>query len=317
MHKPFSYTLLASSLLFSLNALAQPAGGLPLMPWPQQVELAQPQGKLVLDYRLSFNVQGDDLSEAQARWRDRLERQTGWTLAPQGEKNQAATINIIIKHQVAAQPLPDSDESYQLKVTPQGATLTANTRFGALRGMETLLQLVQTDGENTFMPLVNITDVPRFPWRGVLLDSARHFLPVEDILRQLDGMAAAKLNVFHWHLTDDQGWRFASEHYPKLQQLASDGHFYTREQMKQVVAYATALGIRVVPEIDLPGHASTIAVAYPELLSAPGPYKMERHWGVHKPTLESFERQGLSVCRQHHWRTGGDLPQSLSAYRWR
>ncbi|MBL5863391.1 beta-N-acetylhexosaminidase [Serratia fonticola] len=286
MHKPFSYTLLASSLLFSLNALAQPAGDLPLMPWPQQVELAQPQGKLVLDYRLSFNVQGDDLSEAQARWRDRLERQTGWTLAPQGEKNQAATINIMIKHQVAAQPLPDSDESYQLKVTPQGATLTANTRFGALRGMETLLQLVRTDGENTFMPLVNITDVPRFPWRGVLLDSARHFLPVEDILRQLDGMAAAKLNVFHWHLTDDQGWRFASEHYPKLQQLASDGHFYTREQMQQVVAYATARGIRVVPEIDLPGHASTIAVAYPELLSAPGPYQMERHWGVHKPTLD-------------------------------
>ncbi|MHA7845132.1 family 20 glycosylhydrolase [Serratia sp. D1N4] len=286
MHKPFSYTLLASSLLFSLNAAALPAGDLPLMPWPQQVELAQPQGKLPLDYRLTINIRGDELTEALPRWRERIERQTGWTLAPQGEQNGAATIEIIIKQQVAPQPLPDSDESYQLQVTPQGATLTANTRFGALRGMETLLQLVQTDGENTFMPLVNITDVPRFPWRGVLLDSARHFLPVTDILRQIDGMAAAKLNVFHWHLTDDQGWRFASEHYPKLQQLASDGHFYTREQMQQVVAYATARGIRVVPEIDLPGHASTIAVAYPELMSAPGPYQMERAWGVHKPTLD-------------------------------
>ncbi|MFZ1874447.1 MAG: family 20 glycosylhydrolase [Chania sp.] len=286
MHKPFSYTLLASSLLFSLSAAALPAGDLPLMPWPQQVELAQPQGKLLLDYRLTINIRGDELTEALPRWRERIERQTGWTLAPQGEQNGAATIEIIIKQQVAPQPLPDSDESYQLQVTPQGATLTANTRFGALRGMETLLQLVQTDGENTFMPLVNITDVPRFPWRGVLLDSARHFLPVTDILRQIDGMAAAKLNVFHWHLTDDQGWRFASEHYPKLQQLASDGHFYTREQMQQVVAYATARGIRVVPEIDLPGHASTIAVAYPELMSAPGPYQMERAWGVHKPTLD-------------------------------
>ncbi len=96
-------------------------------------------------------------------------------------------------------------------------------------------------------------------WR--LVDSARHFLPLPDILRQLDGMAAAKLNVFHWHLTDDQGWRFASEHYPKLQQQAGDGQFYTREQM-QVVAY-TARGIRVVPEIDMPGHASSIAVPIP------------------------------------------------------
>lgn len=104
-------------------------------------------------------------------------------------------------------------------------------------------------------------------------------------------MAAAKLNVLHWHLTDDQGWRFASQHYPKLQQLASDGEFYTVEQMKDVVAYATSLGIRVVPEIDMPGHASAIAVAYPELISAPGPYKMEREWGVHEPTLDPSNDQ--------------------------
>ncbi|MGY2999632.1 hexosaminidase [Ewingella americana] len=104
-------------------------------------------------------------------------------------------------------------------------------------------------------------------------------------------MAAAKLNVLHWHLTDDQGWRFASEHYPKLQQLASDGEFYTVAEMKDVVAYATALGIRVVPEIDMPGHASAIAVAYPELISAPGPYQMQREWGVHEPTLDPSNEQ--------------------------
>lgn len=286
MHRPLRYTLLVSSLLLSFGALAQPAGSLPLMPWPQQVELTQPAGRLVLDHRLTLNVQGDDLAPAQLRWRQRIELQTGWALAPQTAKAEGAAIQVNIKDKVAAQPLPGSDESYKLAVTPQGATLTANTRFGALRGMETLLQLMQTDGQNTFLPLVTITDVPRFPWRGVLLDSARHFLPLPDILRQLDGMAAAKLNVFHWHLTDDQGWRFASERYPKLQQLASDGQFYTREQMQQVVAYATARGIRVVPEIDLPGHASSIAVAYPELMSAPGPYPMEREWGVHKPTLD-------------------------------
>ncbi|MFI8415010.1 beta-N-acetylhexosaminidase [Serratia sp. NPDC078593] len=290
MHRAYRYTLLASSLLFSLGALAQPAGDLPLMPWPQQVDITQPQGKLRLDHRLNIRVQGDDLTDAIANWRQRIELQTGWILAPAATPG-GATIEITIQHPVAAQPQPDSDERYQLAVTPQGVTLHANTRFGALRGMETLLQLLQTDAENTFLPLVAIADEPRFPWRGVLLDSARHFLPVSDILRQLDGMAAAKLNVFHWHLTDDQGWRFASVHYPKLQQLASDGQFYSREQMQQVVAYAAARGIRVVPEIDLPGHASSIAVAYPELMSAPGPYTMEREWGVHQPTLDPSNEQ--------------------------
>lgn len=290
MHKIHRYTLPALSLLLSLNALAQPAGELPLMPWPQQVTLSQPPGKWLLNQRLAIRVQGDDLDEAVTRWRQRIEMQTGWQLAP-ATSPDAAIIEVRVKHAVAAQPLPDSDESYQLSVTPQGATLIANTRFGALRGMETLLQLVQTDADGTFLPLVSVTDVPRFPWRGVLLDSARHFLPVADILRQLDGMAAAKLNVFHWHLTDDQGWRFASTRYPKLQQLASDGQFYTREQMQQVVAYAAARGIRVVPEIDLPGHASSIAVAYPQLISAPGPYQMQREWGVHRPTLDPSNKQ--------------------------
>nr|VUD32835.1 Beta-hexosaminidase [Raoultella sp. NCTC 9187] len=111
-------------------------------------------------------------------------------------------------------------------------------------------------------------------------------MPLDAIKRQIDGMAAAKLNVFHWHLTDDQGWRFASTRYPKLQQQASDGLFYTQAQMKEIVRYATDRGIRVVPEIDMPGHASAIAVAYPELMSAPGPYQMERHWGVLKPVLD-------------------------------
>ena len=285
---PFRRTLLATSLFLTASALAAPAGNLPLMPWPQQVEVTSPAGKFVLTDALQIQVSGDQLMPEVNRWRERLARQTGWYLLPQAQENAGgqAAVNIIIKQKVAEQPEPDSDESYQLTVTPQGATLTANTRFGAMRGMETLLQLVQNDGENTFIPLVSIHDQPRFAWRGVLLDSARHFLPVPDIKRQLDGMAAAKLNVLHWHLSDDQGWRFESQKYPKLQALASDGQFYTVAQMKEVVAYATKLGIRVVPEIDMPGHASAIAVAYPELLSAPGPYKMERSWGVHEPTLD-------------------------------
>ncbi|WP_407575194.1 beta-N-acetylhexosaminidase [Raoultella terrigena] len=280
------YGVLTSGLILSGLACAAPAGDLPLMPWPAHVERPQAQGALVLNNQLTLNVSGDDLGDAASRWRERIARQTGWTLQPQLAPAKAPTINVVIAKKVPAIPRPDSDESYQLKVSGEGVTLRANTRFGALRGMETLLQLIQNGAENTAIPYVTIDDAPRFPWRGLLLDSARHFMPLDAIKRQIDGMAAAKLNVFHWHLTDDQGWRFASTRYPKLQQQASDGLFYTQAQMKEIVRYATDRGIRVVPEIDMPGHASAIAVAYPELMSAPGPYQMERHWGVLKPVLD-------------------------------
>lgn len=280
------YGVLTSGLILSGLACAAPAGDLPLMPWPAHVERPQAQGALVLNNQLTLNVSGDDLGDAASRWRERIARQTGWTLQPQLAPAKAPTINVVIAKKVPATPRPDSDESYQLKVSAEGVTLRANTRFGALRGMETLLQLIQNGAENTAIPYVTIDDAPRFPWRGLLLDSARHFMPLDAIKRQIDGMAAAKLNVFHWHLTDDQGWRFASTRYPKLQQQASDGLFYTQAQMKEIVRYATDRGIRVVPEIDMPGHASAIAVAYPELMSAPGPYQMERHWGVLKPVLD-------------------------------
>lgn len=285
MLKSIRLSLLAACVLSAYQAHAAPAGDLPLMPWPQQVTRPAAEGSLALDNAVSIKISGDNLDGATERWRQRITQQTGWQLQPAQAHPSSPTIDIHIKKAVDPLPSLASDESYELSVTADGVKLTANTRFGAMRGMETLLQLVQNGPQNTAIPFVSIKDEPRFPWRGVLLDSARHFVPVEDILRQLDGMAAAKFNVLHWHLTDDQGWRFASVKYPKLQQLASDGQFYTQAQMKEVVRYATKLGIRVVPEMDMPGHASAMAVAYPELMSAPGPYEMERHWGVLKPLL--------------------------------
>lgn len=285
MLKSIRLSLLAACIASTFPVYSAPAGDLPLMPWPQEVNRPAAEGSLVLDNAVSINISGDKLDGALDRWRQRIALQTGWQLQPAQANPAKPTIDIHINKAVDPLPRLGCDESYQLSVTADGVKLTANTRFGAMRGMETLLQLIQNGPQNTSIPYVAIKDVPRFPWRGMLLDSARHFMPVEDILRQLDGMSAAKLNVFHWHLTDDQGWRFASTKYPKLQQLASDGQFYTQAQMKEVVRYATSLGIRVVPEMDLPGHASAIAVAYPELMSAPGPYQMERHWGVLKPLL--------------------------------
>lgn len=286
MRKTARCIVLGAGLIVSLSVQAAPAGDLPLMPWPQRVERLSGEGYLPLSNEISIRVQGDRMPDTLDLWRERIARQTGWVLKPQSDEPQRPTINIIIEQKVDALPQPDSDESYRLSVTAEGVKLQAKTRFGAIRGMETLLQLIRADAQQVAIPFVSIEDAPRFSWRGLLLDSARHFIPVDDILRQIDGMAAAKLNVLHWHLTDDQGWRLASTHYPRLQHAASDEQFYTQAQMREVVRYAAQRGIRVVPEIDMPGHASAIAVAYPEIMSAPGPYSMAREWGVLKPVLD-------------------------------
>ncbi|TDP73276.1 family 20 glycosylhydrolase [Roseateles toxinivorans] len=182
-----------------------------------------------------------------------------------------------------APPPPAMDEGYRLAVRPDGIVLQAATVFGALRGLQTLAQLL---GASTDLPCVEIEDAPRFPWRGLLIDSARRHLPLPVLKRQLDGMAAAKLNVLHWHLTDDQGWRLASDRYPQLQAKASGGAFYTLDEARELVAYAGERGIRVVPELDVPGHATALGAAYPELMSAPGPAAPERGFGVFKPCLD-------------------------------
>ncbi|MDI9228933.1 family 20 glycosylhydrolase, partial [Serratia bockelmannii] len=283
---PLQRTLLACCLSLSFSSIAAPINDLPLMPWPQKVVQPASGGALTLTPQFTLHITGDHLEGAEARWRARISRQTGWPLLPASAPSEQATLQVQIAQAVDPLPQPDSDESYHLEVNSSGVLLKANTRFGAMRGMETLLQLIENNETGTQIPYVTIDDKPRFPWRGVLIDSARHFLPIETVKRQIDGIAAARMNVFHWHLTDDQGWRFASSHYPQLQEKASDGLYYTQQQMRDVVRYATQRGVRVVPEIDVPGHASAIAVAMPELLSAPGPYQMERGWGVFKPLLD-------------------------------
>jgi len=281
-------------LLSALSPLAL-ASPLPLMPWPQQVEQPASGGALTLTPSLTLQISGDHLAGAEARWLERISNQTGWPLLPATQPVVAPTIRIVIAEAVDPLPLPDSDERYQLQVNGDGVLLTAHSRFGAMRGMETLLQLIQNGEQGTTIPYVTIHDHPRFPWRGVLIDTARHFMPVETLKRQIDGIAAARMNVFHWHLTDDQGWRFASSHYPQLQQKASDGNYYSQQQMREIVKYATDRGVRVVPELDIPGHASALAVAMPELISAPGPWQIERGWGVFKPLLDPSNEQVYQV----------------------
>lgn len=277
--------LLITCLFCSVWANAQ-TEQLLLMPYPQNVE--RQQGQLVLGETIHFAVEGKKSAATTALVKTlgkRIQQQTGQTFRlKKTALNKAQLVIRVADVQPISNVIADWDESYQLNITAAKIELTATQLVGAQRGLETLLQLVGTD-KTISLPLVSISDHPRFKWRGLLLDASRHFFSVATIKRQIDAMAAAKYNIFHWHLTDDQGWRLESKKYPKLHQLASGGDFYTRKQIRDVVAYARARGIQVLPEIDMPGHASAIAVAYPELMSAPGPYAMEYRWGVHKPTL--------------------------------
>ena len=177
------------------------------------------------------------------------------------------------------------NESYVLTVSAKKITLRAENDLGAMHGLETLLQLLSVDEKGYYFPGVTIEDQPRFKWRGLLIDVGRHFMPVDVIKRNLDGMASVKMNVLHWHLTEDQGFRVESKIYPRLHKLGSDGFFYTQEQIKDILAYAEDRGIRVVPEFDVPGHSTAWLVGYPELGSAPGPYKIERGWGIKYPAI--------------------------------
>lgn len=188
------------------------------------------------------------------------------------------TVPLSVDCRGIAGPCPrlGDDESYTLSVASEGVTLSAAGEWGVLRGLATLTQLAG-GGD---VPAQRIVDRPRFPWRGLMLDVARHFLPLDDLLRTLDGMAMVKLNVLHLHLSDDQGFRFPSRQYPRL---ATAPH-YQREELQRLVGHAAELGIRVVPELDVPGHATCWLRAYPEWGSATA--ESTRRFGVHRACLD-------------------------------
>src|SRR5262245_53649341 len=287
-----SILILMIPLAWGANALAQGAIAQErrhnLMPTPADARF-QP-GKLAVEKSFSVAVRGHNDRRLEAginRAVRRLEGRTGMEMR-RGLVTDAESATLAVECREAGQSVPslNEDESYSLEVSDRQATLKAPTVIGALRGLETFLQLLESDRDGYYIPRVKIQDSPRFRWRGLLFDSSRHFQPVEVIKRNLDGMAAVKLNVFHWHLTDDQGFRIESKKHPKLTGMGSDGLFYTQDQAREIIAYAAERGIRVVPEFDLPGHATSWVVGYPELASAPGPYQIERQPGIFDPTLD-------------------------------
>ena len=216
---------------------------------------------------------------------------------------------------VRIRPGPDSlRESYHLRVTPRGVLLEARSGAGVFYGLQTLRQLAASpgNGPGRGIPAVDIWDRPRFRWRGLHLDVGRHFFAVEFVERYIDLMARYKYNTFHWHLTDDQGWRIEINGYPRLTSVGAwrketikeknfdpyigdsipYGGYYTQEQIREVVRYAAERFITIVPEIEMPGHSKAAVAAYPDLACTPGPFEVGTVWGVEDdiycPTEHTF-----------------------------
>jgi len=165
----------------------------------------------------------------------------------------------------------DMDEYYEIQISSGRSALNAHTIWGALRGLETFSQLINCDYTQRSFSIeeVTIKDKPRFPYRGLMVDSARHFIPLSAIYQVMDGMAYNKLNVFHWHLTDDESFPYVSKQFPQLAKKGAfqpwQTHIYTPEDVANVVHYAYMRGIRVVPEFDTPGHFTSWTKGHPEL----------------------------------------------------
>jgi hexosaminidase len=305
MFRPFVLVAFAS-----LAAAAPPA----LMPLPARMEPGT--GALVIDG--SFAVKTTAFSDARLdaalrRFTARLSRQTGLLFT--GSDNP--TLKVDCAARGPESPTLGEDESYTLDVAPTGAVLKSPTIAGALHGLETFAQLVVPGPSGFEAGAVHIEDRPRFPWRGLMIDSSRHWMPLEVIERNIDAMAAVKLNVFHWHLSDDQGFRVESKRFPRLQELGSDGHYYTQEQLRHVVAYARDRGIRVVAEFDIPGHTLSWLAAYPEFASEAGPFSIGRTWGIFDPVLDptreetyqfldSFIAEMTAIFPDPYFHIGGD-----------
>ena len=291
------------------------SGELTLMPMPAKVTLGS--GALRIDSGFSIATTGYSdgrLERAVKRFTTRVSRQTGIPLVRSGTP---ATLLVECRQSTPKYPSLNEDESYRLDISAGGARLTSQTTTGVLRGLETFGQLIHPGKDGFEVPAVRIDDRPRFPWRGLMFDVSRHWMPLQVIERNLDAMAAVKLNVLHWHLADDQGFRVESKRFSRLHQLGSDGNFYSQAEIRHIVSFAGDRGIRVIPEFDMPGHTTSWFVGYPELASAPGPYEIERKWGIFEPTmdpareetyafLEGFLAEMAGLFPDPYFHIGGD-----------
>ena len=317
------HVLQVSVALLAITLSTRPAAAQTITPanlMPQPANVTPASGALRIDSNFTLVFTGytePRLDRARERFFTQLHWQTAIPFAKTSAGSSQSTLTVHTGHASKEIQEPGEDESYTLEVTPTGAKLNAANPLGVLRGLQTFLQLVAISPDGFAAPAVTIQDQPRFPWRGLMIDSSRHFTPLDVLKRNLDGMEAVKLNVFHWHLSDNQGFRAESKKLPKLHTLGSGGEYYKQDEIRDVIAYARDRGIRVVPEFDMPGHSTAWFVGYPEIASTPGPFKIDAEWGVLDPAmdptnektykfLDTFIGEMTKLFPDHYFHIGGD-----------
>lgn len=286
--------LMAAAGLWSCSTQqpAAPKGSVSIIPMPASV--SETADSFLLDKQTVIVANNESDKKTAALFNAWLKELTGYELAvkEQGDKNA-----------ILLQTGNDSTnaEGYTLTADHNNITIKGNSGAGTFYGVQTLIQLLPVEKARAmYVPGVSITDAPRFAYRGLHLDVGRHFFSVDFIKKYIDLMAMHKMNTFHWHLTEDQGWRIEIKKYPRLQEVASKrketmagryadnkydgkpyGGYYTQEQVKEVVQYATDHFITVIPEIEMPGHSLAALTAYPNLGCTGGPYEVGTRWGVY------------------------------------
>ena len=264
---------------------------------PQPQEIIKKEGKFILDNTcsISFDSENKDLARIAGFFEEYVNTVYGFKMS---DNSNSKSIQLKIMSRLNL-----GKEGYLLKVSPKTIVITASEPAGVFYGVQSLKQMLPLESKNSQLEIAaaEIKDKPRFTWRGNMLDVGRHFFPVSFIKKYIDILAMYKINTFHWHLTEDQGWRIEIKKYPLLTEIShwreetvlghhrsgqgkdgvGYGGFYTQDQCREIVRYAAERYITVVPEIEMPGHSSAALAAYPNLGCTGGPYKVQETWGVH------------------------------------
>jgi hexosaminidase len=283
----------------------------PLAVMPMPAGVVPGKGEFTINGNFGIALEGykePRLERARQRFLETLSRETGIPLWREASLNRPHFIVRTAGPSAAVQQMGE-DESYRLEISSTDVRLTAANPIGVIRGLQTFLQLVRITPSSFSVPAVVIDDRPRFPWRGLLIDSGHRFIPASAVKRNLDGMEAVKLNVFHWRFADNQGFHIESKQFPLLQERGSGGFYYSQDEVREVIAYARDRGIRVVPEFDMPCHTASWFMGYPELAGGQDPSGSSAMDPTREETyrfLARFIKEMADLFPDSYFHTGGD-----------
>lgn len=260
-----------------------------VMPYPSKVNLGTKKLRITKEFSINLIAQPNDivLENATNRLLRSLNKKTLAYFEQEYVTNnniqEKSVLTIKVSNKINNFSIGE-DESYSITNNGVEIELSATNTLGALRGIETIYQLVGADETGFYFPEVQIEDTPRFKWRGMMVDVARHFIPIDILKRNIDAMAMVKLNVLHLHLSDDEGFRVESKVFPKLHEMGANGQYYTQDELKGLINYASEKGIIVYPEFDLPGHSTSWFAGYPDLASENKLYKAGHRFKIKEGT---------------------------------